>query len=67
MSISEETHNELPKLLSAEEVAAWLNVGVNWVYAKAVAREIPSLMIARQRKFVSSDLETWLEQRKRAA
>lgn len=52
----------MDRLLTAPEVAQLLGVHVNWVYAQAKRKRLPSLLVGRQRRFRHSQLERWLDQ-----
>ena len=53
----------LEKLLSAEEVAAYLGENERWVYQQAKANKIPAIRIGKFVKFSPSALQKWIEQR----
>lgn len=58
----------MDKLMTAPEVAEWLQVHPNWVFAQAKAGKLPSVKVGRARRFSRTALEAWLEQlAKRAA
>jgi excisionase family DNA binding protein len=55
--------DDLPDLLTAEEVAAWLKVSVRAVYAKAERGRIPgATRLGRRLYFVRSDLLAYVQQ-----
>jgi excisionase family DNA binding protein len=49
------------KLMTAEEIADWLGLTVNYVYVQAKLGLIPSLQIGRHRRFRRSAVEGWLD------
>ena len=48
------------KLLTAEEVADRLDVGVKWVWAQARAGRIPHVKLGRYKRFRSEAIDAWL-------
>jgi len=52
-------------LETAATIAAYLNVPVSWVYAKAECFELPSLKVGRYRRFRRSEVNAWLAARRR--
>jgi excisionase family DNA binding protein len=50
------------KLLTAEEVAGRLDVGVKWVWAQARAGRIPHVRLGRYKRFRSEAIDAWLVQ-----
>jgi excisionase family DNA binding protein len=50
------------KLLTAEEVADRLDVGVKWVWAQARAGLIPHVKLGRYKRFRSEAIDAWLAQ-----
>jgi excisionase family DNA binding protein len=50
------------KLLTAEEVADRLDVGVKWVWAQARAGRIPHVKLGRYKRFRSEAINAWLAQ-----
>ena len=48
------------KLLTAEEVADRLDVGVKWVWAQARAGRIPHVKLGRYKRFRSEAINAWL-------
>jgi excisionase family DNA binding protein len=50
------------KLLTAEEVADRLDVGVKWVWAQARAGRIPHVKLGRYKRFRSEAIDAWLAQ-----
>ena len=50
------------KLLTAEEVAERLDVGVKWVWAQARAGRIPHVKLGRYKRFRSEAIDAWLAQ-----
>jgi PTS system nitrogen regulatory IIA component len=54
---------ELSRIMTAQEVAAFLQLSVWTVNEHARRGEIPSFMLGRSRRFRRSDLERYIEQR----
>jgi excisionase family DNA binding protein len=50
------------KLLTAEEVADRLDVGVKWVWAQARAGRIPHVKLGRYKRFRSEAIDAWIAQ-----
>lgn len=50
------------RLMTATEVAEWLRINIDTVYAKAVSGEMPSHKIGRSRRFELEELKEWLKQ-----
>jgi excisionase family DNA binding protein len=50
------------KLLTAEEVAERLDVGVKWVWAQARAGTIPHVRLGRYKRFRPEALDAWIAQ-----
>jgi excisionase family DNA binding protein len=50
------------KLLTAEEVAERLDVGVKWVWSQARAGRIPHVRLGRYKRFRSEAIDAWLAQ-----
>lgn len=50
------------KLLTAEEVAERLDVGVTWIWAQARAGRIPHVRLGRYKRFRSEAIDAWLAQ-----
>jgi excisionase family DNA binding protein len=50
------------KLLTAEEVARRLDVGVKWVWAQARAGNIPHVRLGRYQRFRSEAIDAWIAQ-----
>lgn len=48
-------------LLTAADVAAWLNVSIDDVYRRGASGALPSLMIGRSRRFRRADVEAFLD------
>lgn len=48
------------KLLTAEEVADRLGVGVKWVWAQARAGTIPHVRLGRYRRFRREAIDRWI-------
>jgi len=52
-------------LLTAEEVAALLQVTCSWVYAETRKRRIPHLRLGRYVRYRRSALNAWMEETER--
>ena len=50
------------KLLTAEEVAERLGVGVKWVWAQVRSGAIPHVRLGRYKRFRPEAIEAWIEQ-----
>jgi excisionase family DNA binding protein len=50
------------KLLTAEEVAERLDVGVKWVWAQARAGTIPHVRLGRYKRFRPEAIDAWIAQ-----
>ena len=50
-----------PTLMTTAQVAEVLGVHPNYVYAKATAGEIPSFKLGGVRRFMWSEVLSWLE------
>jgi excisionase family DNA binding protein len=50
------------RLLTAEEVAAFLAVKVSWVREATRDGRLPHLRLGRYRRYRLSDIESWLEE-----
>jgi excisionase family DNA binding protein len=48
------------RLLTADEVAAQLGVGVKWVWAQARAGAIPHVKLGRYRRFRPEAIDHWI-------
>jgi excisionase family DNA binding protein len=57
-----ETHSRPVKLLTAEEVADRLDVGVKWVWAQARAGNIPHVRLGRYQRFRAEAIDAWIAQ-----
>ena len=58
------------RLLNVKEVAAYLNVSVEWVYSHSTGKcdpELPSIKIGKYRRYRMDKLERWTAQRQNAA
>ena len=54
---------ELPELLTADEVAAWLKTSRKAIYAKAERGSLPgATYVGRRLYFLRTDLVRWVEQ-----
>ena len=49
-------------LLTAEEVAEMIGMGVDWVYAESRRGRIPTVKLGRYRRYRIEAIETWLRQ-----
>ncbi len=49
-------------LLTAEEVAELIGMGVDWVYAESRRGRIPTVKLGRYRRFRREAIELWLRQ-----
>jgi excisionase family DNA binding protein len=49
------------ELLTAEEVAALLGIGVDWVWEQARKGRIPHIRLGRYRRFRRQAIQEWLE------
>lgn len=54
-------------LLTAEEVAALLQVTCSWVYAQTRSRRIPHLRLGRYVRYRRSALEAWMDEMERSS
>jgi excisionase family DNA binding protein len=50
------------RLLTADEVADRLGVGVKWVWAQARAGTIPHVRLGRYKRFRSEAIDAWIAQ-----
>lgn len=57
---TEADENDPERLLSAEEVAQRLGMGVDWVYAETRRGRIPHIKLGRYRRYRSSAIDEWL-------
>ena len=57
--------NEVETLWTAEDVAAFLNISIQYVYRLSREGSIPSLKIGAALRFRPSDIEAWIEARTR--
>ena len=48
------------ELLTAEEVADMLGMGVDWIWAQTRAGRIPSISLGRYRRYRREAIEEWL-------
>jgi excisionase family DNA binding protein len=51
-------------LLDAEAVARLLSVKPSWIYEAVRSRRIPHVKIGRHIRFIRSDLEVWIRDRR---
>jgi excisionase family DNA binding protein len=49
------------ELLTAEEVAALLGIGVDWVWERARKGRIPHIRLGRFRRFRRQAIQDWLD------
>jgi excisionase family DNA binding protein len=54
-------------LLTAQDVAEFLQVPVTWVYAETRAGRLPHVPLGRYRRYRLEALEQWLAERERGA
>ena len=54
-------------LLTADEVAALLQVTCSWVYAETRKRRIPHLRLGRYVRYRRSTIEAWIEEVERSS
>lgn len=47
-------------LMTAEEVAELLGMGVDWVYAQTRAKKIPHVRLGRFRRYRAASIRAWL-------
>lgn len=59
---SDPSANGRRELLTAEEVAELLGMGVDWVWAKTRAGQIPSISLGRYRRYRRQAIERWLQE-----
>lgn len=52
-------------LLTAEEVADMLGMGVDWIYAESRRGRIPTVRLGRYRRYRREAIEAWLLERER--
>jgi excisionase family DNA binding protein len=52
-------------LLQAEDIAAMLGVGKDWIYAEVRAGRIPHLRLGRHVRFRAEAIEAWLSELER--
>jgi excisionase family DNA binding protein len=52
------------KLLTPEDVAAWMGVSPEWVQTMARNKEMPAVRLGRFWRFKESELEEWLQHRR---
>ncbi len=53
---------EARTLLTAEEVADMIGMGVDWVYAESRRGRIPTVKLGRYRRYRKEAIEAWLLQ-----
>jgi len=53
---------ETRMLLTAEEVAELIGMGVDWVYAESRNGRIPTVKLGRYRRYRREAIEAWLRQ-----
>jgi len=52
-------------LLTAEEVAEMIGMGVDWVYEQARRGRIPVVKLGRYRRFRRESIEQWIAENER--
>ena len=52
----------MERMLTARQVADFLGVHPNWVYANAVRGALPSYKVGSARRFRASEVLAWLEE-----
>ena len=52
-------------LMSCEDVARYLQVPVSWIHDNHQRLDLPALKLGRHLRFRTSDVDAWLETRKR--
>ena len=57
--------NEVETLWTAEDVADFLNISLQYVYRLSREGTIPSMKIGAALRFRQSDIESWIEARTR--
>ena len=50
-------------LLTAEDVAALLGIGTDWVYSETRAGRIPHVKLGRYRRYRRESIDAWLAER----
>jgi excisionase family DNA binding protein len=63
--LREENSGIARELLTADEVAAMLGMGVDWVWAQARKGRIPHVKLGRFRRFRRQAILVWLEEMER--
>jgi excisionase family DNA binding protein len=56
----------MAELLSADDVAAMLGIGRDWVYAEVRANRIPHIRLGRYVRFRAESIEEWIAGLERA-
>ena len=54
-------------LLTADDVAAMLGMGPDWVYAQVRANRIPHVRLGRRVRFRAESIEQWIRELERGA
>lgn len=54
------SHADDRVLLTAEEVAAMIGMGVDWIYEQARRGHIPVVKLGRYRRFRRESIEQWI-------
>jgi excisionase family DNA binding protein len=54
-------------LLTAEDVAAMLGMGTDWIYAQVRANRIPHVRLGRYVRFRSESIDQWIRELERGA
>ena len=49
------------RLLTADDLAALLGVGRDWIYAETRAGRIPHIRLGRYRRYRAESIDEWLE------
>jgi len=65
--MADNARNEPEPLWTAEDVAGFLGIHVQTVYAKARSGELPSFKVGGARRFRRSNIEAWLDSQATAA
>ena len=54
-------------LFDVDQLAEYLSVPASWIYDNHLKLDLPSMKIGRRLRFRLSDVDAWLENRKRSA
>jgi excisionase family DNA binding protein len=60
--MQKQTLSRLSEVMTAQEIAKYLNVKVQTVYRLARRREIPSYRVGGQWRFELENIKDWIEQ-----